>query len=235
MSVFGVTSTTSTNRLPGATVPSAAHASSSRWSVSTRVTPRSVPVSRVPQTHRDARDREPLLIRLLEETFQHASVRIANERARIGNTVEPACGIHFSVEQIVAFDRVPSRIREPRVLDTACLGVALEDVGRIAGDGDQADATRLQVRIAALQLHELRLAVRSLVGRATEDEHHAVRAHERRQVACLPTLVDEGKGEHGVADLRAERSTSGSGCSNCAPSSIPNTTIRETMSEDHTV
>jgi len=55
-----------------------------------------------------------------------------------------------------------------------------------------------------LQLHELRFAVRSPVGRAEEDDDRAVRTEKRRERARVSMLVAQAEGGQGVAHFGAE-------------------------------
>jgi hypothetical protein len=52
-----------------------------------------------------------------------------------------------------------------------------------------------------LQLHELRLAVRSPIGGPIEDEEQTVRPHRRLEIVTFVELVNERKVRSNVADL----------------------------------
>jgi hypothetical protein len=57
---------------------------------------------------------------------------------------------------------------------------------------------------AALQLDELRLAIRSPVGRAEEHKDNALRSHQGLERADLPALVRETEPWNPAPDLRAQ-------------------------------
>ena len=91
-----------------------------------------------------------------------------------------------------------------RVLDSLLLGKRSQRRRRFVEDGGDANAPQLQIGVAALQLHELRLAVRSPVDRTVEGQHRPVRAHDRLQGLCLSVLVRETERRHDVANLGTE-------------------------------
>ena len=74
----------------------------------------------------------------------------------------------------------------------------------IVADRDQAKALSGDIRVTALQLHELRFAVRSPIGGPKEHEHRAFRAVGRCQRVRLSQLVDAGECGHLRAHLGAQ-------------------------------
>ena len=104
---------------------------------------------------------------------------IEHERARMRNPVQPrhhrspvvrrAVGVHLLVQEAVLPDGRRAFVGQQRKRDLPGGGERGERRGRVVGDDGQSEAAILKVRVAALQLHELRLAERSPTGRAAED------------------------------------------------------------------
>jgi hypothetical protein len=65
---------------------------------------------------------------------------------------------------------VAALVGQQRELDAVSLGERAEDVDRVVADAEQRDAVRLQDGVDALQLDELRLAERSPISAAVDDD-----------------------------------------------------------------
>jgi hypothetical protein len=74
---------------------------------------------------------------------------------------------------------------------------------RVIADRRQADAGFAKVGKTALQLHELRFAIRSPVCRAEEDNDRAIRTEQRSQRPLLTALIAEAELGQRITDLWA--------------------------------
>ena len=76
---------------------------------------------------------------------------------------------------------------------------------RVVADCDQTEPLAVDVIEAALQLDELRFAIRSPIGRAEEDKNRALRSHQRFQRPCASGLIGQSERRNSRADLRSDR------------------------------
>jgi len=79
-----------------------------------------------------------------------------------------------------------------------------QNFDRVVGDHGHAEALRAKLIYVLLQLDELRLAVRSPIGRAKEHQHRAAGPHDRLQVAHAAGLVSEVEIRNLLPYLRAQ-------------------------------
>ncbi len=96
-------------------------------------------------------------------------------------------------------------VRQQRERDAALLAERRENFGRVVADGRQPEALVLQLLQPALQLNELRFAVRSPVGGTVEHEHGPAGAHDRFARPDPACLIGEAEVGNLLADLRTER------------------------------
>ena len=75
---------------------------------------------------------------------------------------------------------------------------------RVVADGGDAESFGAQLVQPALQIDELRLAVRAPVRRAVEQQQRALRSHDGRARPGLAVLVREAEVRNHLADLRTE-------------------------------
>jgi hypothetical protein len=97
-----------------------------------------------------------------------------------------------------------SGIRQERISNAMPLAEVRQDRGRVVADGGQPDAVLTQFFDAALQLDELRAAVRSPVRGAEEHQHRAARSHDRLQVVRATVLIVQVEVRHALTHLRPQ-------------------------------
>ena len=85
------------------------------------------------------------------------------------------------------------------------LGEVFQDSRTIVADGGQLQALRLKSLFCVLQLHELRFAEGSPVGRAEEKEYCAIRPLERLVGLHMAELIGQNKSRCWLADFQADR------------------------------
>jgi hypothetical protein len=93
------------------------------------------------------------------------------------------------VENAVAGDRFRADVREQREGDAALAAEGCENFRRIVADAGQPEALLSNLVDPCLQLDQLRLAVRSPVRGSDEDEHGALRPHDRLERPALAVLI----------------------------------------------
>ena len=88
-------------------------------------------------------------------------------------------------------------------------GEVLQDGWTIVANRGQLKSLRFKSLSCVLQLHELRFAEGSPVGRAKEKEHCALRPLERLVGLFMAELIAQNKGRCPLADLQADSGSSG--------------------------
>ena len=108
---------------------------------------------------------------------------------------------HLEVQQVIPLDYRRPGVRQHGKRDAAPAGEIRERRGRVIAHRDEPEALPFQRRHPALQLHELRLAVGSPVGRAEEHQQRALRPEQRQEAVRLAVLIREGEVGCGLAYL----------------------------------
>src|SRR5262249_48381091 len=80
-------------------------------------------------------------------------------------------------------------VRQQRKRNAALAAEGGKDLGRIVTDGRHAEPLPSDLFGAALQLHELRLAIGSPVRRPEEHEHCALRSNDRLKSPAAAVLI----------------------------------------------
>ena len=135
-------------------------------------------VRRIGQPREETRDRKALLIALLEEALGHSARTVQNEGPGVRDPKNTAPWICLPVEQVVASDDLGPFVGQHGKLDVTRIGERLDGLGRVIQDRHQPQSTAFDLVESALQLHELRLAVRSPIGRTAEYQHQTIRPHQ---------------------------------------------------------
>ena len=223
---LGVMSSTSENRVPGATLASLGYAVTSRCCVEACVACTGVAGRAGPQ--HDVRDGIALPVVVLEEARRDTPLPVDHERAGkrdasvplgdlVGGDVHGEVGenrrilavraerlLDDGVEDAVAPDGGRADIRQERKGDVVPRGEASQDLLRVVADRDDADSVLAELFETALQLHELRAAERSPVRRAEEHQHRAAWTHDRFEGADAAGLIRKAEIRNALAYLRSE-------------------------------
>jgi len=109
------------------------------------------------------------------------------------------------IQQVETPDDRRTRVGDQGEGDLPGLRKRLERAGRIVADGDKPKALRDDLFMTALQLAQLRLAVRSPIGGTKEHQHQAVGTARGVEGLALAELIDAVERGNGVADLRPDR------------------------------
>src|SRR5690242_18458319 len=179
----------------------------------------------IPKLDQETGNGVPLAIEILEKALLHAALRIEDKGAWKWNSahgrpyphsrnkglnlglnsrvvlVGSQAPFHSRVEDAVLLYGGGAGVRQHRESDAVFLAKAREDLDRIVADGREAEPLVAKLLHLPLQLHELRLAVGSPVGRAQKDEHRALRSHDGLQRPGLAGLVLEIEIRYALADL----------------------------------
>jgi len=145
------------------------------------------------------------LKRRLEDAAYDTTGRIQAEGAKVRNSGETAT-LGLAVENVIPFDDLGPDVREQRKLEALRVGEGLQRFLRFIENGDHTEPLLSQRVIAALQLHELRLAVWSPTGRAVKLESEPFGPHQSFEIVMLPKLVDQRKCRNSLANLRTSLS-----------------------------
>ena len=145
-----------------------------------------------PEPDQQARDRAPFLVDRFEDARRDDAATVDDERAGERIPVELVLRVDRRVEDAVALDRVRARVGQQRKRDATSRREIGQRGHRVIADRGQAHAGLANLGKTALQLHELRFAVRSPVGRAEEDDDGALRTEQRLQRLDLPLLIAAG-------------------------------------------
>jgi hypothetical protein len=113
----------------------------------------------------------------------------------------PARGL---VAQPPGIDGLRFRVRQQRERDAVPLGERRERFRRVVAQRDEPEPFASNQRQVALQLDQLRTAVRSPVGGPEEHEHRALRSGRRSNGSFLAPLIFEREIGDAVADLGTE-------------------------------
>src|SRR5207245_10139666 len=125
-----------------------------------------------PPASEDAADGRALLVGLLEEARGHHALGVQDEGARKRNAVALLIRLrNRRIENSITLDGRRTRIRQQREGDSATPRKIGQDGHGVVADASQGKTLTLQFCDTALQLHALRLAVRSPVRRSEEYEH----------------------------------------------------------------
>jgi len=109
------------------------------------------------------------------------------------------------VQEAEPLDDGGARVGNQRKSDLARLSELLQCFRGIVADGDEPKPLFADFGMTALQLDELRLAVRSPVGGPEEHEHQTLGTRRRGEAMRLTELICSSKRRKPVADLRTDR------------------------------
>ncbi len=109
------------------------------------------------------------------------------------------------IQQAEAPDDRRTRVGDQGEGDLPGLRERLERAGRIVADGDKPEALRDDFTMTALQLDQLRLAVRSPISGTKEHQHQTIGTARGVEGLALAELIDAVEGGNGGADLRPDR------------------------------
>src|SRR5271155_2918147 len=119
-----------------------------------------------------------------EILFANDSAGVDVEESRVGHPFGHS--LRFCVEHVELANDFGTRVSQKRKVDSVALGEILQDGRTIVADRRQVKALRFESLFCALQLHELRFAEGSPVGRTEEEKNSAVRSFKRLVGLLMP-------------------------------------------------
>jgi hypothetical protein len=144
-----------------------------------------------------------LLICLLERALDDAQIGTDNERPRMRDAdLAAARGV---IAQAPRVDRARLWIAQQRKRNAVPVGKRGEDFTAVVADRDEPESFLADERQVALQLDQLRAAIRSPIGRSEEDDQCPLRTGNRLETLRLSAVVGEREVGDASADLRPER------------------------------
>ena len=107
------------------------------------------------------------------------------------------------IQNAVSLDGCGTTIRKQWKCNPALFCECGDNFRRIVADGRQTQPLLPKFIHAAFELHELRFAVWSPIGRPEEDKHRPVRTHDRLKCPGFSVLILETKIGHVLPNLRS--------------------------------